>query len=434
MITVVGLNHKTAPVGIRERLAFDSEQTAQALRELKDKFDGFEFVLLSTCNRVELYCAAALSEGPISERMAEFFSDFHKIPLNDFKDFLYVYEGEDSVRHLLAVASSLDSMVLGETQIINQVKDSYRRACDAKSTGKILNRLFHCAFATGKKVHTNTSISSGRVSVAGVAVQLAMRHFEDIRRAKVVVIGAGQTGELLVQHLLQQGCKDITIVNRSYERALEKAHSYGVRTGKWEELEGRLLEADIAIASAAAQDYLFRKELFKKIMDERKGGALLVIDIAVPRNFDPAVNEVENVYLYGIDDLSAVAQENIKARRKESAIGTDIVHKEVANFMDWLNAGDIGRLIGRMRERFTQITQDELERFFVGKRCDASYRSAVEAMVKRVVNRLLHCVVKDVNIVAKEHGPGEAAKLVDGIVKRAREMVAEAVDEQSSLE
>ncbi len=425
LITVVGLNHKTAPVDIRERLAFDSEQTRQALRELKDKFGDFEFVLLSTCNRVELYCAASLSEGPVARKLAAFFSEFHRIPLNDFKDFLYTYEGKDAVRHLLTVASGLDSMVIGETQITNQLKDSYRLACNENSTGRILNRLFHCAFTTGKKVHTNTSISSGRVSVAGAAVQLAMQLFEDINRAKVVVIGAGRTGELLVQHLLHQGCKDITIVNRSYERALEKAHSYGVRTGKWQELEGQLLQADIAIASASTQNYLFRKRPFEKIMNERKSSTLLVIDIAVPRNFDPAVNEIDNIHLYSIDDLSAVVQENIKAREKQSAIGIDIVQNEVANFMDWFNARDIGRLIGQMREKFAQIAQNELERFFIGKRRDAPYRNATEAMVKRVVNRLLHRAVKNINTVAKEYGPGEAEKLVNGIVQQAEEMVSE---------
>jgi len=434
IITVVGLNHKTAPVGIRERLAFDSEQLLQGLRELKDKFDGFEFVLLSTCNRTEIYCAAALSEGPIADRLANFFSDFHKIPLNDFKDFLYTYEGKDTVRHLLTVASGLDSMVLGETQITNQVKDSYRLACDVNSTGRILNRLFHYAFTTSKKVHTGTSISSGKVSVAGVAVRLATKLFEDISRAKVVVIGAGRTGRLLVQHLLQQDCKDITIINRSYERAVEKANSFGVKAQKWQQLEQLLLEADIAIASASTRQYLFRKEPFKKIMNRRKHGPLLIIDIAVPRNFEPAINEIENVHLYSIDDLSAVVQENIKARRKQSATGIDIVQKEAANFMDWFNARDIGRLIGQMQERFTQISRDELERFFVGKRRDASYRSAMEAMVKRIVNKMLHCVVKNINTVAKEHGPGEAAKLAGTIVQHAEEIVAETIEKNDNSE
>jgi glutamyl-tRNA reductase len=428
LITVVGLNHKTAPLDIRERLTFDPGQTSRALQELKGKFDGFEFALLSTCNRIELYCAAALSEGPVAERLTEFLADFHKLPLNDFKDFLYAYEGKNAVRHLLTVTSGLDSMVLGETQITNQVKDSYRLACNANSTAKILNRLFHCAFTTGKKVHTGTSISSGKVSVAGVAVELAMQLFEDISRAKVVVIGAGRTGQLLVQHLLQQGCKDITIINRSYERAAEKARSYKVKAQKWQQLEGLLPEADIAIASASTRKYLFEKESFKKIMEKRKRGALLIIDIAVPRNFDSAVNEIDNVHLYSIDDLSAVIRENIKARREQIAIGTDIVNKETANFMDWFNARDIGRLIGQMQKKFTKISRDELERFFTTGKRDADCRDEMEVMVERVVNKLFHCVVKNINTVAKEHGPGEAVKLADNIVRNAEQIVIEAIN------
>jgi glutamyl-tRNA reductase len=428
LITVVGLNHKTAPVEIREKLAFVPEQTAQALRRLKDKFDGFEFVLLSTCNRTEIYCAAALSESPVDDKLAEFLSDFHNVSPNDFKDYLYIYEGKNAVRHLLTVASGLDSMVIGETQIANQLKDSYRLACDTNSTSKILNRLFHCAFTAGKKVHTDTSISSGKISVAGVAVQLATQLFKNISRAKVVVIGAGRTGELLVQHLLQQDCKDITIVNRSYERAEEKARFYKIKAGKWGRLDEFLLDADIAIASASTKQYLFTKEQLNKIMNDRKTGKLLIIDIAVPRNFEPAVGEINNVHLHSIDDLSAVVQENIEARRRQIDIGTNIVDKETANFMDWFNARDIGRLIGQMQEKFTKISHDELERFLTGGKRDTDCRDSTEAMVDRVVNKLFHCVVKNINTVAKEHGPGEAVKLADNIVRNAEQIVTEVIN------
>jgi glutamyl-tRNA reductase len=291
-IVVLGLNHKSAPIEIREKLAFDATQTIKALRELKNRFREAEFVLLSTCNRVELYCASTISQEVTAEHLAEFLSDFHNIPIEKFQESLYAYENEDSVRHLLTVASSLDSMVVGEAQIIAQVKESYQLACTAKSTGKILNRLFHYAFATSKKIYTTTSISTGRVSVAGVAVELAMQLFADISSAKVVVIGAGEMGELLVQHLLHVGCKNITVVNRSYERGKNMAERYGISVEKWEEIENQLIGANIAIASAAVQDYLFRKAAFNKIMNSRRGRTLLVIDIAVPRNFEPSINKM----------------------------------------------------------------------------------------------------------------------------------------------
>jgi len=424
-IIVVGLNHRSAPVDIRQKLAFDNRESLRALRRLKSSFPDAEFVLLSTCNRVELYCAARIAGGPESEELVDFISQFHEIAPEAFQDFLYIHEGKDAVSHLLTVASSLDSMVIGEAQIISQVKESYRLACMAKATGKILNRLFHCSFTTAKNVHAATAISSGRVSVAGVAVELAMQLFANITCAKVVVVGAGEMGELLLQHLVHVGCKDITVISRSYDRGVGLAARYGIEAGKWEQLDERLAEADIAIASAAAEDYLFRKEAFEKILIGRKKGALLLIDIAVPRNIDPAVNEFEDVYLYCIDDLSSVAEKNRQIREEKISRGMQIVYDNAADFMDWFGARDMGPLIGRMREEFTQISKAELERFFVGARENAECRDVMEPMVGRIVNKLLHCVIKNIDVVAKKHGPAEAARLLDSIVKHAEEISSE---------
>ena len=428
-IVVVGLNHKSASIDIRERLAFDSEQTLRALRELKNRFCEAEFVLLSTCNRVELYCASKRIGGVMTGEIAKFLSEFHNVALEEFEDFLYVHNEEDAVKHLLTVASSLDSMVVGEAQIIGQVKESYRLACSAKSTGKVLNRLFHCAFATSKKIHTTTSLSSRRVSLAGIAVELTMQLFADILAAKVVVIGAGEMGELLVRHLLHEGCKNITIVNRSYERGLSVAKRYGIEAREWEELAEQLIGANIMIASAATQNYLFKKDSFKKIMDNRREGALLIIDVAVPRNFEPSVNEIENVYLYSVDELSEVAEQNRKAREEDITKGMQVICENVTEFMDWFRAREIGPLIGQMKEEFARISQNELERFFVGARQEASCRKVMEIMVNRIVNKLLHCVIKNVNVVAKKHGPAEAAKLVDSIVRQVEEIPAVASNE-----
>jgi len=424
-IVVLGLNHKTAPLEIREKLAFDAVQTTQALCELKKRFAQAEFVLISTCNRVELYCAGKHCQGANPAKLAEFLSEFHGIELDQFRQFLYAYEDEDAVRHLLTVASSLDSLVVGEAQIIGQVKDSYKLACAAKTTGKILNRLFHCAFATSKKVYTTTTISNGRVSVAGVAVELAKQLFDDILSAKAVVIGAGDTGQLIVQHLLQVGARNITVVNRSYDRGLKVAEQYGIRAEKWEQLNEQLIGANMAIASASVQDYLFRKDSFKEIIARRKEETLLIIDIAVPRNFEPAINELEGLYLYSMDDLATVVEQNRKARERDIAKGMEIVLENVTDFTEWFGSKDIGPLIGRMKTQFKQIGENEIERFFVGGKQDASCREVMETMVNRVVNKLLHCVIKNVNIVARENGATEAAKLVDSIVRQAEEIISE---------
>lgn len=431
-ILAVGLNHKTAAIDIRERLAFDSDKTLDALRELKNKFSEAEFVLLSTCNRVELYCACRRNGAIEPETIAEFFSEFQKIDVAEFRPFMYFYNDDDAVRHLLMVASSLDSMVVGEPQIIGQVKDSYRLACSAGSTGKVLNRLFHCAFTAGKKVYATTSISQGRVSVASVAVELAKQIFADISSAKVIVIGAGDMGELIVQHLFKTGCKGITIVNRSHERALDMARRFSVSAGKWEKLQENLIDADIVISSATGKDFLFNKMTFEKIVNRRQKGALLIIDIAVPRNFEPSVNEIEDVYLYSIDDLSGVVEQNRKSREKDTAGAMEIIEQNVAEFMNWFGARDIGPLIGQMKEKFNQISKNELERFFVGVRKDADCKEALETMVNKVVNKLLHCVIKNIDTVAKESGTAEAAKLAESIVQRAEEIASESESKEDA--
>ncbi len=421
-ILVAGLNHKTAPIDIREKLAFDADKTVRALRQLKNRFHEAEFVLLSTCNRVELYCTCEYTEKIGTNMIADFFSEFHSIAETEFRQFMYFYEDEDAVRHLLTVTSSLDSMVVGEPQIIGQVKDSYRLACSVQCTGKVLNRLFHCAFAAGKKVYTTTSISQGRVSVAGVAVELAKQLFADVSSAKVVVIGAGEMGELIVQHLYKAGCRDITIVNRSYERASDVAKRFSVSAGKWEELQEQIAGADIVISSAAGTEFLFDRASFEEIIEKRRKGTLLIIDIAVPRNFEPSINEVQDVYLYSIDDLSEVVSQNLKAREVDIARGMEIIEENITEFMDWFGARDIGPLIGQMKEKFARISRSELERFFVGARKDADCREVLETMVNRVVNKLLHCVIENIDTVAKESGTAEAARLADSIVRRAEEI------------
>ena len=423
-IIVAGLNHKSAPIDIREKLAFDADDTIKALRELKSKFSDLEFALLSTCNRVELYGVgpASAEAGALDgDELIKFLLGFHNLGPDGFQEYMYIHQDADAVRHLLTVASSLDSMIVGESQIIAQVKESFSIACSTKSTGKVLNRLFHCAFATGKKVHTTTSISSGRISVAGVAVELAMQLFADICSAKVVVIGAGEMSELLVQHFLHINCKDITVVNRTYDRGMDMANRYGIKGRKWEDLQEQLIAADIVVAAAATQDYLFERKSFRKIVDKRRG-TLLIIDIAVPRNFAPKINKLEDVYLYSVDDLSEVVEQNRKIRQEDISKGIRIINKSVAGFMDWFRAKDIGPLIGQMRQEFAQISQKELDRFFGGRRRDADCKATAEAMVKRIVNRLLHCVIKNVDTVAQKHGSAEATKLVNSIVREAEEI------------
>jgi glutamyl-tRNA reductase len=430
-ILLVGLNHKTASVDIRERLAFDETSTIDALGQLKERYPAGEFVLLSTCNRVELYCAAEAGKICSAEELARFLSDYHNVAFEAFGEFLYISHNEDCVRHLMTVTSSLDSMVVGEPQITAQVKESYRLACEVGSSGKVLNRLFHCAFSASKDIYTRTSITSRRVSVAGVSVELAKQLFADIVSAKIVVIGAGEMGELLVEHLLGVKCNDITVVNRSSARARKLASRHDIAAEEWTNLDDQLLGANIVVAAATAtQGYLFDKSAFRRIMEARRGRTLLVIDIAVPRNFEPAVNEIENIYLYSIDDLAQVVEKNIRLREDDIDEAVEIICEKVSEFMDWLQSKDIGPLIGRIKESFEQIRQNELERFFVGHRRDANCKEVMEVSVGRIVNKLLHCVIRNINIVAKEQGSTEAAKLAGSIVEQAEDIAAGVTDQE----
>lgn len=429
-IVVLGLNHKSAPLEIRERLAFNAQEVTAALEQLLAMEPQAEFVLLSTCNRVELYYAGEHQAEAVADRLIDFHCRFHRIEPEVFKSGLYLHENEDAVRHLLLVSAGLDSMVLGEAQILGQVKESYRTACAAGTSGKILNRLFHQAFSVAKAIHTRTAISNGRVSVAGVAVELAQQLFADIARARVVVIGAGSTGELVVQHLLKAGCKDVIVVNRSYERGVDLANKHEIAVGRWEQLNEQIAGANIVISSAATQDYLYTRPAFEQAVGRRRAGALLIIDVGVPRNFDPAINGIEDVYLYSMEELKDVAEQNLKTREEDITSGLEIVYAGAAEFMDWYHAKDIGPLIGHMKAEFRQISRNELERFVGGRRCDVSCRLVMEDMVNRVVNKLLHCVIRNVSTVAKEAGPAEAAKLVGTILQQARQITSEPQDQE----
>ena len=332
----------------------------------------------------------------------------------------YRLENENAVRHLLTVSASLDSMVLGEPQISAQVKEAYRLTTQAGTGGKIINRLFHCAFATSKEVYAMTSITQRRVSVAGVAVALAQQLFGKLARARTVVIGAGEMGELLIRHLLEVECRDITILNRTQKRAELLATEYQVAAAPWEELAARLAQADIVIAAALAQEYLFGPEL----LEGRRGGPLLILDISVPRNFDPAVNRLRDVYLFSIDDLARVARENLEARQEDLGQAREIIADNVASFMDWFGVMDIGPLIGKLRDRFHELSRGEMERFLAGEKdLTPIQRQKMEAMTSRIVNKIIHRLIDTFHTIARTQGMENANQLIEDLIEHPERML-----------
>jgi len=424
-IVVIGLNHKTAPIEIRERLSFNPAQAEDFLTLLGQRFPTEEFVLLSTCNRVEIYTVSDRDGWGSGREIIASLAEVKDLPAASFATHLYQYTGAEAVTHLFKVTSGLDSMIVGENQIIGQVKDAYKLACHVKTSGKTLNRLFHSAFTTSKEVHTTTEIASGRVSVAGVAIELAQQLFEHIEQARVVIIGAGQMGQLLVKHLLHSGCNAITVVNRSWCRARGMAEQFGIEAASWEALEDHLVSADIVIGSAAVADCLFDKPAFRPIVRRRQRRTLLIIDIAVPRNFDVTVGQLENVYLFSIDDLSGVASRNRQIREQDIDAGLDIVRENTAEFMEWFEVCDLGPQIGQLTAALARISQNELDRFFVGVRENACCRNTLRPMVNRVVNKIMFCFIKHVNATARELGPKEATRIMDQIVEQARQISAD---------
>ena len=418
-IIIVGLNHKTAPVDVRERLAFNKERSTRALHALKERFAEGEFVVLSTCNRVELYSAVPAAGGPSQDELAAFLAQFTQVPLAEFEMYLYGYKDEEAVRHLLTVSCSLDSMVVGESQIIGQVKDSYRLATTNQCTGKVINRLFHCAFATSKEVYTTSSIAQRRVSVAGVAVELAKQLFADMPRARVLVMGAGDMAELLILHLQDVGCRDITVVSRTYQRSQTMAKRHGIDGGQWEQLDELLARADIVVAAAAADRYLYDKHSFRQIVQNRQRGALLAIDIAVPRNLDPAINDLEEVYLYSVDDLAAVAQENLQARQEDIAAAREMIEDNVRSFMDWFGVKDVGPLVGKLRDKFHQVSKAELAGFLAAEpELTPLTKRQLETMLNRTVNKLLHHLINGLYRIAKQNGSEDAVRFIRNLLEQ----------------
>lgn len=389
-IIVVGLNHRTADIEMRERFAFPGEKLAEGLKELLSIEEIREGIILSTCNRVEVYCV--IFDPADGEReIKTFLSDFHNVPLEKLELILYTYKKEDAVRHVFRVASSLDSMVLGEPQILGQIKDAYSKSLVLNTTGVILNRLIKKAISVAKKVRTETRIGENAVSISYVAVELAKKIFEDIHVRTSMLLGAGDMAELAARHLLKSGVKGITVANRTYERAVELAAELKGTAVKWEDFLKEMLYTDIVICSTGASGYVFTDEQARRLMKERRHKPIFIIDISVPRNIDPAVNEIDNIYLYNIDDLQDIVDSNILERRKEAEAAEGIVGKAVESFLAWEKSLEAVPTIVEIKERMEVIRKEELEKI-MNKLNGMSEREIkiVEALTASIVNKILH--------------------------------------------
>ena len=393
MILLVGLNHKTAPLAVRERLFAGCQGEVNLLGDLR-AIDGVREILhITTCNRVELV-ASVDETSQVMDALKSYLAKYGGLTNDEAVCCLYGYRDEEAIRHLFRVTSSLDSLVMGEAQILGQVKDAYRQAMAQNATGIALNRLMHRAFRTAKRVRTETGIAANPVSVSFAAVELAKKIFGTLAGKKILIIGAGEMAELTCTHLIGNGAEDIIVANRSADQAQTLAEKYHGRAMGLDTLDEGLMDADIVISSTGAPTYIVTQEMVRHCLRKRKNRLLFLIDIAVPRDIDPAADSVENVYLYNIDNLQDIVDENIKNRRREALKAEAIVAFEVAQYLNWLKELEAVPTIVSLRTKAEGIVHMEMTKAesWMSK-LESGDREKVDALVNGIVNKLLHAPV-----------------------------------------
>ena len=391
-LQVVGCSHHNAPIAMRERLAFNPEQTARALALLRDEYPGIEAVLVSTCNRVELYTATENAAAPSRDQVARFLAGFHGLDPAEICEVLYQQTDEEAIRHLFTVASSLDSMVVGEPQILSQVKQAYQLATRVESTGPLTHVAFQAASKVARRVAGETAIHEHRVSIPSVAVaDFAQQIFERFDDKHTLVIGAGDMAEETLQYLRDEGAREVTVVNRSPRRAEELAGRWQGRALGWDKLLDALVDADLVVSTTGSDEPIVTLKEFDHVEARRSQRPLFVLDLAVPRDFDPAVGRRPGVYLYSIDDLKEACDRNRRKRDKELPSAVRIIDHETGRFMADLHHRATAPVIRRLKQDWQKPKEEEVQRLLnklpgLDDRARAEIRQAFD----RLVNKLLH--------------------------------------------
>lgn len=397
-ILMVGLNYKTAPVEIRERLTFNETDLGEAMVKLQTKKSILENVILSTCNRTEIYAIVdQLHTGRYY--IKEFLSDWFGIDQTEFSPFLSYYEEDSAVEHLLRVSCGLTSMVLGETQILGQVRSAFLCAQETSATGTVFNQLFKQALTVAKRGQTETEIGANAVSVSYAAVELAKKIFGSLDSKNILILGAGKMGELAAENLQGSGHLKVTVINRTYSKAVALAEHFNGQAKAMEELQSALVEADILISSTSAKNFVISKEIVDAAVKMRKGKPLFMVDIAVPRDIDPQIGEIENVFLYDIDDLEGIVEANLQERKKAAEKIMIMIEKEVVEFNQWLDTLGVVPVISALREKALTIQAATMESITrkIPNLSDHD-KKVLNKHTKSIINQLL----KDPILQAKE--------------------------------
>ena len=411
MLFVFGISHKTAVLEEREALAFPRETLAEVLQRIRVEAGLREAMILSTCNRVEIYASADQETAP--EAVAAFVGAFHHREPKDLARLTYVVTDADAVRHAFRVAASLDSMVVGEPQILGQVKEGYRAAEDAGTLGGTLNALRNRTLAAAKRARSQTGLGSGAVSVSHVAVELARKIFGELRDKNVLLVGAGKMSELAARRLVQGGARATVVVGRTLERAAELAAALGGRAAPLDTLREELAVADIVISGTGAPGTVVKVPDVEAACGVRRGRPLFLIDIAVPRDIEPQVRKLHGVFLYDLDDLHSVAEANLRERRKEAIAAEALVEREVREFLDWQKSRDAVPLLVELRRRGDEIRRQEIEK--VKGRLGPltkEQEDALEAATAAIVNKLLHAPTVALKEAARNGHEPEQVSLI----------------------
>ncbi len=389
-ISLIGVNHKSTPLEIREKVALTGGYE-EALTRLKGE-KPLEYYLLSTCNRVELIWVSEDVEESTSRMLRFLFGN--AVTPADWNEYSYVYHDQEAVNHLFKVSASLDSLVVGEAQILGQIKEAYRYASQYGCTGPLLNKLLHKSFSVAKRVRSETGIGSAAVSISSAAVELARKIFGNLGDKKVLLIGAGEMAELAAEHLLGQGVKSITVANRTLSRAVDLAKRFNGKPCSLEELAAQMELVDIIVSSTGSADLIINSEEVKPLMRKRRNRPLFFIDIAVPRDLDPRLNDIENVFLYDIDDLAQVVEMNRSEREKEAIKAGRIVAEETLKFARWQEGLTVTPTIAALRKKADDICSREVERTLARMEVSADDKEKIEKLAQAITARMLHDPMK----------------------------------------
>jgi glutamyl-tRNA reductase len=429
-VLVVGLNYRTAPVEIREQFALAIEHLPAALKELKETKSILECVVLSTCNRTEIYAVVDRAHM-CSHYIHGFIEKWFHVPRDQFNHHLYTYEHQKAIDHLFRVTSGLDSMVIGETQILGQVRDAFLQAQEVKTTGTLFNMLFKQAVTLAKRAHSETAIGQNPVSVSYAAVELGKRIFGSFANKTVMIIGAGKMSELTAKHLHANGAEQILVTNRTHERAIELADKFQGKAVPFNDLYEELLQADIVISSTGSSEIVLTKDQVQSVLHKRKARPLFMIDIAVPRDLDPGISELSNVFLYDIDDLEAIVESNIAERSQEAAKIETMIESEISAYEQWLKTLGVTPVIQALQHKSNRIHEETMDSL-LNKIPDLDEREIkiIRKLTKSMVNQMLRDPILRLKEMSVERHADEALQQFAQIFALEEQLAAQAQAEQ----